>query len=288
MKTSLTFVSPLNFVAQRYFFAALALSPIILFNYRKVPRDRDSFGKLLVFSFINVTSYVAQLFGLANEGSGIASVLTYTQPFFLFALAIPFLNEKVTSSRVLGGLFGFVGIVVLSFRALGLFSLEYTIVLLLGALLWAVANVFYKRHMTQNDPIVTNFFQLVVGGILLSIVCLFMNDYVFPTSLTYLSTMLYASIGGLSVASTIWLLLLHSEDATILAGSSFLVPLIALFFGSILLGETIDLQSALGSALVLLGVYIVNTNKRAARPDTTGNTADPATATMEDHPAYFT
>ena len=79
MKTSLTFVYPLNFLRQRFFFAALALSPMLLFNYRKLPRDRESFGKLLIVSFINVTSFTATLVGLANEGSGIASVLTYTQ-----------------------------------------------------------------------------------------------------------------------------------------------------------------------------------------------------------------
>jgi len=261
MKTSLTFVSPLNFLRQRYFFAALGLSPVLLFNYRKLPRDRRGFGKLLIFSFFNVTSLVATLVGLADEGSGMASVLTYTQPLFLFALAVPFLSEKVTSSRVLGGLLGFVGIVVLSFRALGLFSLESTIVLLLGALLWAVANVCYKKYMTQIDPMFTNFFQ-VVGAILLSIVSVCMNDYAFPTSLTYLSTMLYSSVGASSVGDTIWLVLLCSEDATILAGSSFLVPLIALFFGSILLGEPINQQSVLGSVLVLLGVYFVNVHKK--------------------------
>jgi drug/metabolite transporter (DMT)-like permease len=262
MKTSLTFVSPLNFLRQRFFFAALALSPILLFNYRKLPRDRRTFEKLLIFSFINVPSFVATLVGLANEGSGMASVLTYTQPLFVFALAIPFLNEKVTSSRVLGGMLGFVGIVVLSFRALGLFSLGSTIILLLGALLWAVANVYYKKYMTQTDPLFANFFQLLVGTVALSVLCLCINDYFFPINLTYLSTMLYASVGALSVGWTIWLLLLRSEDATILAGSSFLVPLIALFFGSILLAEGIDLQSALGSALVLMGVYLVNVNKK--------------------------
>ena len=263
MKTTLTFVSPLNFSRQSFFFAALALSPILLFNHGKIPRDGESIGKLLVFSFFNVASFVAVFVGLANEESGIASVLTFTQPLFLFVLAVPFLNEEMTSSRILGGLFGFVGVVVLSFRGLGLFSLESTFVLLLGALLWAVASVFYKRHMTQIDPVFANFFVYIVGAILLSIVCLRMNDYVFPTSLTYLSTILYVSVVSFSVADTIWLLLLRSEDATILAGSSFVVPLIALFFGSILLGESISLQSALGSALVLLGVYVVNVHKKS-------------------------
>lgn len=265
MKASLTFVSPLNFLRQSFFFGALALSPIVLFNYRKIPRDGKSFGKLLVFSFINVTSTLAMYVGLVNEGSGIACVLTYTQPLFLFALAIPFLNEKVTSSRVLGGLFGFVGIFVLSFRSLGLFSLESTIVLLVAALLWAAANVYYKMHMTQIDPILTSSFQYVVGAVLLSIVCLAVNDYVFPTSLNYLSILLYTSVADFSVAYVIWLMLLRSEDATILAGSSFLVPLIALFFGSILLGESIDTQSVLGSALILLGVYLVNVNKKSSQ-----------------------
>jgi drug/metabolite transporter (DMT)-like permease len=264
MKMSLTFVSPLNFLRQSFFFAALALSPVLLFNYRKLPRDGKSFGKVLVFSFISVTSTVAMYVGLVNEGSGIASVLVYTQPLFLFALAVPFLNEKVTSSRVLGGLFGFVGVVVLSFHGLGLFSLESTIVLLLAALLWAVGNVFYKRHMTQIDPMFTNFFLLVVGAILFSIVCLCMNDYVFPTSLNYLSILLYISVADLSVTYVIWLMLLRSEDATILAGSSFLVPLVALFFGSILLGESIDVQSVLGSALVLVGVYLVNMKRKSS------------------------
>ncbi len=71
-----------------------------------------------------------------------------------------------------------------------------------------------------------------------------------------------ARIVASSVGDTIWLVLLCSEDATILAGSSFLVPLIALFFGSILLGEPINQQSVLGSVLVLLGVYFVNVHKK--------------------------
>ena len=90
MKTALTFVSPLNFVRQTFFFAALALSPIVIFNYRKVPRDGKSFGKLLVYSFMCVAYTVASCVGLVNVGSGIASVLNFTEPLFLFVLAIHF------------------------------------------------------------------------------------------------------------------------------------------------------------------------------------------------------
>jgi drug/metabolite transporter (DMT)-like permease len=262
MKTSLMFVSPLNFSRQTFSFAALALSPILLFNYRRLPRDRKSLGNLLIFSIFNVASTVAMYVGLTNEGSGIASVLVYTQPLFVLVLAVPFLNEKVTSTKVLGGFLGFVGIVFLSLRGLGLLSVESTVLLLLGALLWAAAIVYYKGYMTQIDPLSTNFVQYVISAILVSIVCVCMSDYVFPTNLTYLSTMLYISVVDLVIGWTIWLTLLRSEDATILAGSTFLVPLIALFFGSVLLGERINLQSAFGSALVLLGVYIVNMNKK--------------------------
>jgi drug/metabolite transporter (DMT)-like permease len=37
-----------------------------------------------------------------------------------------------------------------------------------------------------------------------------------------------------------------------------MVPLIALFFGWLFLGENITIESILGSALVLIGVFLVN------------------------------
>jgi drug/metabolite transporter (DMT)-like permease len=71
-------------------------------------------------------------------------------------------------------------------------------------------------------------------------------------------TTLYSSIGGLALGSTIWRFLLREEEATVLSGSSFIIPVVALIFGWQLLGETVHIESAFGSALVLGGLCLVN------------------------------
>jgi drug/metabolite transporter (DMT)-like permease len=65
----------------------------------------------------------------------------------------------------------------------------------------------------------------------------------------------YVSVGAFSVAWTIWLVLLRSEDATVVVSSSFFVPLGTLFLGWVLLAEGITFQSAFGTAF---GVCEVN------------------------------
>ena len=258
MKIGLDFVSPLNLMRQRFLFASAALSPIIFLNFRKFPRDSETLRRLLVYSLINVPAWYAMLVGLVHETSGIASVLTYTQPLFVFCLAIPILKEKMTLSRIVGTVVGFVGIMFLSVGGVESFMFSAITSLLLGAFLWAAAIVYYKKYLSRIDPLIGNFTQLFIGAIIFSILGFATNDQSFPMNATYLVMIVYVSVGAFSVAWTIWLVLLRSEDATVVASSSFLVPLGALFLGWVLLAEGITFQSAFGTALVLFGVCMVN------------------------------
>jgi len=60
------------------------------------------------------------------------------------------------------------------------------------------------------------------------------------------------------VALTLWVLLLREEEATVLSSSSFMVPVAAIIFGWLILGETVEPKVLFGSALILAGVYMVN------------------------------
>jgi drug/metabolite transporter (DMT)-like permease len=130
--------------------------------------------------------------------------------------------------------------------------------MILGAFLWAVTIIYYKRFLNHVDSFVTNFFQWAFGVIPLAALNLYNGSFFFPKKLTYLWMVLYTVIGSACIGWTIWLYLLRKEDAIVVSGSSFMVPLIALFFGWLFLGETITIESILGSALVLLGVFLVN------------------------------
>lgn len=175
-------------------------------------------------------------------------------------MAVLFLKEEAKASRILGVLIGFSGVAAQSLGKISTIeSLTYSSsFLIIGAFLWAVSIVYCKKILTHIDSIVTNVIQLVVGAIILTLLSAVFGGFYFPLSGAYISIVLYASIGASSFALTIWIFLLREEEATVLSSSSFIIPMAALFFGWLLLGENIELKSLLGTGLIMAGVYLVN------------------------------
>jgi drug/metabolite transporter (DMT)-like permease len=258
MKTGLGFVSPTTFVLQRFIVSAVALSPILLLLRKKVPHDRGTLGKLVLLGLINVSSITAMNVGLVNESSGLGAVLSYTQPLFVLCLAIPFLKEKITKMKLLGATIGFIGVVILFRSSMTPLTFNSALIMLLGAFLWAVNTIYYKKCLVKLDPLVANFFQLLVGAFPLIILSIVTNSFILPRDAAYTWIVLYNSVGAIAVGSTVWFFLLKEQEATVLSSSAFIVPVVALLLGWQLMGEDFDAESVLGSALVLLGVIIVN------------------------------
>ncbi len=260
MKSGLSYAEPLTFVFHRFLISSLFLSPTIILLSKKIPRERGDLARLLLLGVINAFGILLTNMGLVGEKSGLSAVVTYTQPLFVFCMAVPLLDEKASIDKVLGIIIGFLGVVAISARGKTFFSslTSSILFLLLGAFLWAVSTVYYKKFLSHVEPIIANVFQLGFGAVLLGLISASPGKLYFPASTDYLLTVLYASIGASAIAFTIWIQLLREEEATVLSSSSLVVPMVALFFGWLLLGETVDLQSLVGAILVISGVYLVN------------------------------
>jgi len=264
MKSGLSYVKPLTFVFHRFLISSLFLLPSIVLLNRKIPKKREDLVKLLLLGVTNAFGILLTSIGLAGEKSGLSAIVTYTQPLFVFCMAVPFLNEKARISKILGILIGFLGVVVISIRERMLLDgLTGSILfLLLGAFLWAVSTVYYKKFLSHVEPIIVNVFQMSFGAGLLGLITMFSEELGFPASADYLMMILYASIAASAIAFTLWIHLLREEEATVLSSSSLIVPMVALFFGWLLLGETVELRSLIGAVLVISGVYLVNRTER--------------------------
>lgn len=264
MKSGLSYVKPLTFVFHRFLFSSLFLSSSIIILSGRIPKKRGDLARLLLLGVINASGILSTNIGLVGEKSGLSAVVTYTQPLFVFCMAVPLLNEKVRISKILGVSIGFLGVVIISFRGKMLLdSLTSSIFfLLLGAFLWAVSTVYYKKLLSHVDPIIVNIFQMSFGALLLGLPLIASGELIFPTSADYLMRVLYASIGASAIAFTIWIHLLREEEATVLSSSSLIVPMIALFFGWLLLEEIVEFQALIGAVLIILGVYLVNRIER--------------------------
>jgi drug/metabolite transporter (DMT)-like permease len=187
------------------------------------------------------------------------SVLTNTQPLLVFALAVLFLNEETSKIPLAATILGFFGVSTLFLESGSSFALSIpAAVLVFGAFFCAASLVYYKRFLSCIDPFLLSVLQTAIGLPFMAGLSLALERPEISFSASYISIILYARVGASAVGSTLWLILLRDEDATALAGPSLIVSIIALGFGWRLMSETLDVRSAMGTALVLNGVYLVN------------------------------
>ncbi len=259
MKIGLRYIDPLSFVFQRLLFASMAMLPLLILLRRNIPRERGILLKLVLLGIIGGLAMLCTNTGLTREESGISAVLTYTQPLFVFCLAVPFLREEAKPSRFLGVFIGFSGVILLSAVRISWLKTSYfSLLFLIGAFLWAVSIVYYKKFLSGIDPIIVSIFQMSVGAFQYGILHSILGRLYFPQDIQYYYAIFYVSIFGSSIAFPLWTILIKEEEATVISSSSFLIPLLAMFFGWLILKENIGLNSIIGAALILVGVYLVN------------------------------
>ena len=255
---------------------ALSIAPVFAYNYQrfcvtflflllsgvilkvKVPKDKNVYKKVLIYAAFSTLGFAFTSIGLVSQSSGVGSVLTYTQPIWVFMLAVPFLSETFSLHKLIGILLGILGISILFLKDVGsIMSLSAT-VLVLGAFLWAVATVYYKLKLQNVDPVFVNTGHMAFATITLFLLSYFIEPTFTSWSWQYTSIVIYSGFGASGIGMTIWLILLKTEDATSLSSAGLIVPIIALFFGWVLINEDLGIKSVAGSALVLIGIYLVN------------------------------
>jgi drug/metabolite transporter (DMT)-like permease len=261
MKVALTNVGPLNFALQRFALSALILTPILIYVRSRIPKDRETTLKLLVLGVVNTSAIVPIYWGIVYETSGVSSIITYTQPLFVFCLCVFFLKSEARRERLLGAFIGFSGIVVLTLGRAGSRQASVGIgdpLLLLGAFLWAVAVVYYKKNLGNVDSTLATVIQQGLGAVIVAPLALSVEGFSFPLTQPYLTMILYLSIFGSGATVWLWLRLIREEDVTVLSLSSFLIPMIAVLLGWLILGESIQPISLLGMAMILTGLFLTN------------------------------
>lgn len=259
MKAAFSYVGPLNLALHRFALSALALSPLLIYLGKRIPSDKATVLKLLLLGIVNASAIVPMYWGVVYETSGMGAVLTYTNPIFVFCLCVLFLRTEAKRERLLGVVVGFSGVIVISMGRADYIQMSVNtgdFLLILGAFLWAVTQVYYKTSLSHVDAALTIVIQQALSAVFVAPFVLVVERFSFPLTWSYLMMILYMSIFASGIAMALWLHLLREEDVTVLSSSSFLIPMVAVFLGWLLLAEDIQPRSLLGMGLILTGLYL--------------------------------
>ena len=135
------------------------------------PSLRTTWPAYAVLTLLNVVLFFSlQTLAILELPSGLAAVLIYLQPVLVGVLAAPLLGESLTGLKIAGLLLGFAGIVVVSAGAFqGHTSLLGVLYAVVGALIWALGTIAFKRYADRIDVWWSVAIPFLVGGIVLSI-----------------------------------------------------------------------------------------------------------------------
>lgn len=202
--------------------------------------------------------------GLANTTGVKASIITATNVFWAILMTcIVFRQERLTTSKILGCILGFVGVIAVNVSGGGLsggFTPTGDGFIMISAISYAVSSALIDIYSKKDNPVTLSGYQFVLGGLILTLVGLVFGGHLTPTAPGAYGMLLYLGFVS-AVAYSLWSLLLKYNPVSTVAVYGFMNPIAGVVLSAILLGEQSQASGPvviLSLALVCLGIFVVN------------------------------
>ena len=220
--------------------------------------------------------YIAGFLGLQTAGFGVAgigfgSVLIYTQPLIVAALARAVLGERLRPRQLLGLLAGWagVGLAVVGEASGGGDDLLTAVLLFLGAALcFAVGTIVVKAVTTGPGavPLGPALLLALVYGCLPLVALGVADGSPVHVSTTLVLSTLYSGVVSLAGGYLLQFALLERGDAGVVSSYIFAVPILAATYGVLLFDEVLSAGLLAGGLAVVVGILLVTVPPRTRTP----------------------
>lgn len=270
IKVAVETIPPWFVTSIRQGLAGLVMMTILLFKKELKWIGWENLKRQLVPSILMIV--IANGFTTIAEQnipSGLASVINALTPILIFLGSIMFGLQKMSIRGFVGVIIGFSGVVFIFKDGLGSFlDADYkTGVMFMGLaiLAWAAGTIYTKTHVNKSNNITLNlFYQFTMAScIQLVLASIFSPNPDFNSwSSKSIFAALYLSIFGSVIAFFCYNYALKHVTAVQVSILSYINTIIAVFLGWLLLDEVITIDFVIATALIILGVFIVNYKKK--------------------------
>lgn len=256
-------VPVLTLVAGRVTLATVIMWGILRARGLSLPRSRRMWGAYAMLGFLGAAlPYSLISWGEQYIPSGLASLLQATTPMFTVILA-HFLSddERVTMSKIMGVVIGFVGVGILMLPdpSTGLRAdLLGQLAIVGSSLCYAGVAIYARSRLRGQPPLVSATGQLTMGMVyMLPASLLIDRPFGLSPSLPVLASWMVLTILGTVVAYVIYFTIIERTSATFVTMVTYIIPVNGLMLGALVLNEQLN-ATVLGSlVLILLGVLLV-------------------------------
>jgi drug/metabolite transporter (DMT)-like permease len=262
MRLAVVEFGPLPTAAVRVAVAAAFLFPLLWLR-GLAPQLRRHWKPVFLIGVLNSgIPFAFFSFALLSITTGLSAILNATVPLFGAVIAWLWLKDRPTGSRVLGLAIGFAGVALLawdkaSFKpdASGLAPGWAVLACLVATLCYAVAANATKRYLSGLPPLVTATGSQVGATLGLVLPALWFWPAHMPSVRAWLSLV---AVGVLctGIAYVLYFRLIEQAGPARALAVTFLVPVFAVFYGVLLLGETVTGWMLLCGLVIVCGTAL--------------------------------
>jgi drug/metabolite transporter (DMT)-like permease len=204
-----------------------------------------------------------------HVNSGIAALLTATEPMFILVLAWASKQQKISRTSAMGLAVGAIGVAILTGGELSAkgSSLLGLVAVLVGALSWAAGVVVSPKLKLPEEAIARTAVPLVCGAAMLlataGITGEFHALHWSAISLKSILGLAYLIVFGSVVAFTAYTWLLQRCPPTLVATHTYANPVVAVLLGWLLASEPLNARIIVASIAILGAILLVRKGERA-------------------------
>lgn len=265
-------VPGLEVAAIRQFMGGVLFVGFFLIRGEKLPTAKQMLWLAGMGSLLFVIANGFATVALRYIPSGLAALIAALYPLSVVIIEqIFFHNTKITWVTFVGLLLGITGIGIVfydnAFHNQPEGYLLGLILSLIAMLSWSIGTIIIARNKVKINAYNATGWQMLLGSFLLMIMTLASGNTipitVIPSS-TWLAIAYLVFVSSI-VAFVAFIYTMKHLEPAIASLYAYINPIVAILTGSVLMNEKLTIDILIGSAITLIGVFLVNRSLKKQR-----------------------
>jgi len=262
-KQAVTNMPALQMAGIRQFIAGFIF--IIIFLIKKAPLPKGKqWTTILILSLLNfILSNGLSTWGIKYISSGLGAIIGAIFPLWLVIISMT-KGKHLPQQALIGLLIGFGGVCIIFYEHLKDFlnaDFRFGIFLSLCATIsWAFGTLYTKQQVVNFNPYFSLGFQMLISGTTLLFITHATGNAIYYSAIPATSwwAIAYLVLIGSILTFVAYIYSLQHLPAALASVYAYINPIVAVLLGALILHEKLSLFIAVGGAITIISVYLVN------------------------------
>ena len=255
----------------RFFFSSITMIPVLWLtgNNFRVTRQgmKYIFTGAVFISLYNIFFFMGTNNGAASVGGIIVPTFN---PIITFIISILLMKQVVYRMDIIGLILGFTGgVIVLQAWTLSLEQIiaNGNLFFICASVSWGIMSIISGRSHAHISTLSFSFWVYTISTLIYlgatwnkDILLIFTYDWIFWVNMFFLS------VGAMVFGTTVYFFGTTRLGPEKASAFIFMVPVTALFFSVLLIGERLEITTMIGGMMTMIAVYLINKSHSRQEP----------------------